>query len=386
MTGINPKNQAHNSRPITESTLKRTRIMRSIPPVVLQHVSRFRRRIPFGGATHYVSCLHIFTILALLLLPLLLPHNAAAQTQPQSYWQYAAPRRIDHVVVSDVNRDGVDEFILAMETGQVDLLSSDGILQWSYMDTSGAPAQALTALNGNRPEQTIALVIGSQLILLDGRGDVLWQTRFQTTDPPPALLTAGGIESQAEWEEKYQPQVLQIEPFDYDDDGRDEILILFNTGQLLLYDGSGNELWRNNDAFIIPAAGVRPQLAAGDLNRDGRPEIALGYFNPRLRYSVLSLLGSDGLPLWSQNQPISGRITAVSLIPFSSDGQLQIAVGTDRGNIHLYEANRRRAWWPRTLNVPITTLAAAHLPEGTALLAGTDSGSIMAYSATGRRF
>ncbi len=385
MTGINPKNQAHNSRPATESTLKRTRIVCSIPNV-LQLVSRLRRRIPFGDATHHVSRLHIFTILTFLLLVLLLPHSAAAQTQPQSYWQYAAPRRIDHVVVSDINRDGVDEFILAVETGQVDLLSSDGILQWSYVDASDAPVQALVTLNGDSPEQTIALVIENQLILLDGRGDVLWKTRLKTTDPPPARRPAGGIESQAEWEEKYQPQVLQIEPFDYDDDGRDEILILFNTGQLILYDGSGSELWRNNDAFIIPAADVRPRLAVGDMNLDGRLEIALGFFNPRLRFSELSLLDSDGSPLWSQNQPISGRITAVSLIPFSSDGQLQIAVGTDRGSIHLYEVNRRRAWWPRTLNVPITTLAAAHLPEGTALLAGTDAGSIMAYAATGRRF
>ncbi|HFQ94830.1 MAG TPA: hypothetical protein ENK32_12515, partial [Anaerolineae bacterium] len=377
-TGMNSQNRESNSRPATESTLKRAQIIFPTLCNALQRVFRLRRRIPFGGVTHHASLL--------ILLTLLLPLRAAAQTQPQSYWQYPAPRRIDHVIVSDVNRDGVDEFILAVETGQVDLLSSDGILQWSYVDASDAPVQALAALNGGGPEQTIALVIENQLILLDGRGDVLWKTRLQTTDPPPALLTAGGIESQAEWEEKVQPQVLQIEPFDADGDGRDEILILFNTGQLLLYDGGGSEIWSNDDAFIIPADDVRPQLAAGDINRDGRPEIALGYFNPRLRYSVLRLLGSDGVPLWPQNQPVSGRITAVTLIPFSGDGQLQIAIGTDRGSVHLYEANRRRVWWPRTLNVPITALVAAQLPEGTALLAGTDAGSIMAYSAAGHRF
>ena len=387
---MNPPNREYNSRPATESTLKRTQIVRPAQPNVLQRVSCLSRRIPFDGITQHASRitpsrLYAFTLLILLAL-FFLPLSTAAQTQPQSYWQYAAPRRIDHVIVSDVNRDGMDEFILAVETGQVDLLSSDGILQWSYGNAAGASVQALAALNNNGPEQTIALVMENQLILLDGSGNLLWKIRLKTTDPPPALLTAGGIESQAEWETKYQPQVLQIEPFDADGDGRDEILILFNTGQLILYDGNGNEIWRNNDAFIIPADDARPQLAVDDINQDGLPEIALGYFNPRLRYSVLSLLGSDGVPLWPQNQPISGRITAVTLIPFSSNGQLQIAVSTDRGSIHLYEANRRRVWWPRTLNVPITALAVAQLPEGTALLAGTTAGSIMAYSATGYRF
>lgn len=327
------------------------------------------------------------SVLSLLLLALSLPAGyAAAQTQSQSYWEYAASRRIDHVVIADVNGDGVAEFILATETGQIDLLGAGGILQWRYAPPGDKAVQAINTvqtLGGEAPGREVALVIENHLQLLDNQGALLWDVPLNVSDPPPALLTAGGIESEAEWEEKYRPYPLQIEPLDYNNDGREEILLLFNTGQLALYDGDGQEIWHNNDAFIITAEDVLPQMAVGDLNHDGVPEIALGYFNPLLRFSELRLLDGAGQPIWSQNQPISGRITAVTLIPFSPDGQENIAVGTDLGTLHLYEMNRRRAWWPRTLNVPITTLAAAQLPHGPALLAGTSAGSLIAYGAEG---
>ncbi|MCA9929413.1 MAG: AAA family ATPase, partial [Anaerolineales bacterium] len=60
------------------------------------------------------------------------------------------------------------------------------------------------------------------------------------------------------------------------------------------------------------------------------------------------------------------------------------AVGTDRGNLNLYDRQRSRIW-PRTLNKPITTLAAANLETGPALIVGTAVGTVTAFSGEGRR-
>ena len=327
--------------------------------------------------------------LFLLLLFVFSPYPTTAQEQSQNYWRYSASREIDQIIVSDVNHDGVEEFVLAAESGRIDLLSSDGILQWSYRDEEDLPVRAINTLNidqASHPPQEIALISNNQLTLLDNEGNQLWQKRLKTAVTPQTLFTTGGVESENEWEEAYQIQPIDLQPFDHDGDGRDEILLLLNTGQLLLYDGEGNEIWRNDDNNLIPVEDVIPILSVGDMNQDGIPEIALGYFNPERRFSELTLIGADGLPIWTRNQPLSGRVTAVHIVPFIENGEQQIAVATDRGDLHLYNYLHEREWWARTLNKPITALTFANLQEGPALVAGTEVGVVVAYSPEGRRY
>ena len=332
-------------------------------------------------------CLFIF--IALLIATTHQTTPIQAQQPSQNYWRYSAAREIEQVIVSDVNYDGIDEFIIVTETGRVDLLSSDGVLQWSYRSDSDESVRALNTLNidaTSHSPQEIALITNNQLTLLDDEGNELWQTRLKTAVTPQTLFTNGGVEAEATWEAEYQIQPIDLQPFDYDGDGRDEILLLLNTGQLLLYSGEGQEIWRYADNPLITSDNTRPHIAIGDLDQNGLPEIALGYFNPERRFSELALIGNDGTSLWQRNQPLSGRITAVTLLPFSQDNTLQIAVATDRGDIHLYNHRHERLWWPRTLNKPITALTYATLPEGPALVAGTAVGSVVAYAPTGQRY
>lgn len=317
------------------------------------------------------------------------PTATTAQDQSQNYWRYSASREIDQIIISDVNHDGVDEFVLAAESGRIDLLSSDGILQWSYRDEADLPVRAVNTLNidkASHPPQEIVLISNNQLTLLDNEGNELWQKRLKTAVTPQTIFTTGGLESEDEWEAGYQIQPTDIQPFDYDGDGRDEILLLLNNGQLFLYDGEGNEIWRNDDNNLIPVEGVIPLMSIGDMNQDNVPEIALGYFNPERRYSELAVIGADGLPVWKRNQAFSGRVTAVDIIPFIQNGELQIAVATDRGDLHLYNYLHEKEWWARTLNKSITALTFAHLQEGPALIAGTEVGVVVAYAPTGQRY
>lgn len=319
---------------------------------------------------------------------LLKPAALEAQSSPDgAYWYYSAARRLTHVQPVDVNRDGTDELLLVTENGKIDLISAHSAqLQWSYL-ANGA-VQAISVINvnahGDAPVE-IALVVNDQLVLLDARGEELWRLLLTAVESPPA--DTNNLPVTADEAVQSSLNTRQILPFDSNGDGRDEILILFDNGQLHLYDGSGTLLYRIHE-HAVAGANTQPVMQVGDLNQDGQPEIVLGIFNPEQKFSQLFLFEANGHRSWADAPApaLSGHITALTLVPFGPGGDLQIAVGTDWGQLHLYDANRQRQWWARTLNKPITALATAHFPEGPALLAGTDAGMVVAYSGEGRRY
>lgn len=330
----------------------------------------------------------IWLILLILLATLLLPGQPLeAQTGDGSYWRYAAARRLTHVIPADINNDGIDEFLVAAENGEIDLLNANNAtLEWSY--DAGGVIQALNSINidgEENPEREVILVTGSQmtvLTLLDHLGQEIWRIDMAPIDETTNLPI--DIESDPLTYVESNLDTRQIAPLDADGDGREEIAVLFKTGQLYLYSSEG-EFLRQISQNSQPNIDRLPHLQIGDLNQDGRDEIVIGLFNPEKKFSELHLYNANGDALWHDAPPISGHITDMELVPFGPDQQLQIAVGTDRGHIHLYDFERQRQWLPRTLNKPITDLAMAPFPEGPALLAGTDAGLVVVYNAEGRR-
>lgn len=330
---------------------------------------------------------HRWPLLVLLLTLLILlpaaPQPAAAQDQIQAYWRHSASRRISHVLTRDINRDGVDEFVIAAENGRVDLLSSMGALQWSF--PAGDIIQAINVLNiDDAPEQEIALVSHRQLTLLSSGGIQLWSVELMPINPPQPLLAFSSRAAGQEWVTQYTIEVRQIEPFDHDGDGRNELLVLYSNGQLQLFDASGKVIWSDTKSSTA-LQNTRVMMQIADLNGDGQQEVALGYFNPTLRFSQLRLINGDQEDIWDQPQPISDVISAITVVPFGPDGALYLAAGSEGGQIHLIDYTRQRVWWPRTLNKPITALTAGEFSGEPLLLAGTEVGVVVAYRANGSR-
>ncbi|MCA9954529.1 MAG: hypothetical protein KC434_07405, partial [Anaerolineales bacterium] len=330
---------------------------------------------------------HRLPLLVLLLTLFILlptqPQPAAAQDQVQAYWRHSASRRISHVITHDVNRDGVDEFVIAAENGRVDLLSSIGALQWSF--PAGDIIQAINVLNiDDDPEEEIALVSNRQLTMLSSGGTQLWSIELMPIAPPQPLLAFSSSAAGKEWLAQYNIEVRQIEPFDHDGDGRDELIVLYSNGQLQLFDADGKLIWSDSKSSTA-LQNTRVMMQIADLNGDNLEEVAFGYFNPTLRFSQLRLINGNQEDIWEQPQPISDVISAITVVPFGDNGSLYLAVGSEGGQIHLIDYTRQRVWWPRTLNKPITALTAGEFRGEPLLLAGTEVGVVVAYRANGSR-
>ncbi len=284
------------------------------------------------------------------------PADAQSSARSQSYWQFAASGRIDTVAAADVNGDGVDEFLVLDENGQLTLLSADGRPEWSYRSPNAITALGtLETSDGTTNARHIVLANANYLKLLDATGQELWQVPITAATAPVA-----------------------VESYDYQADGRDDILLLLASGQILIYNAEGINIWQfsgQENSSIV----VNPHIVVSDFDNDGLDEIALGLFTPR-RFSELIYI-DDGTVRWRQS--VSRRITSVVEVPFGPTGSA-IAVGTNFGQIELHSPEGEMLWF-RTLNRAITDLATIQLATGPALAAGTSSGSVVAFSEQGRR-
>jgi hypothetical protein len=315
----------------------------------------------------------------LLLLPWLMlgqqVSDSAAQaprpSQPSAYWRYDAPSPLAQVQAADVDRDGIDEYIVTTEERQVILLDATGQARWSYETPEQMPLRQISALNADGSLDSaleIALVTDTDLILLGHEKQILWQETVPLLGRP-----------------------VDLRPLDHDGDGSEDILLLLDTGVVQIYEATGEAagelLWSYPET---PPAGeeLRPLIDVGDADGNGDDEILLSYFD---RFSRLFLLEPfRSTPRWEKS--LSGRIPVLTFAPFAAQAPAYIAVGNSfsRGErvqerVVFYDSNGSEQWI-RTPNKLVTALATAQLPQGPALVVGTEVGTITAYSPAGDRF
>lgn len=309
-----------------------------------------RSRRP-GKAFRWAILASFFAFIALVMSAA--PTTAQDNGRAQHYWQYAASGRLDSVVTADVDGDGIDEFLILDENGQLALLSTDGQQEWLFR--SPELITAIGTLKTTDGHREIVVAGTNYLMLRDINGDELWRLPLNTTSAP-----------------------ITIESIDIDNDGRHEILVLLSSGEILAYSPDGEKVWQFTGQDILSAT-VNPKMIVADFDRDGTEEIVLGLFTPR-RFSELIYI-DDGAEKW--RQAVSRRITGLTEIAF--DPSLSsIAVGTNFGQLDIYSPEGELLWF-RTVNRPISSLAAIDLPNETALAVGTETGSVITYSAQGRR-
>ncbi|MFW6063548.1 MAG: PQQ-binding-like beta-propeller repeat protein [Chloroflexota bacterium] len=337
-----------------------------------------------------------FTLLAIFLLAAFLAAESGqvraqagsdGSSEPSPYWQYDAPGPLGVVEAADIDHDGIEEFVVTTEEYQVVLLNPTGQARWTYETPQQTPILQLAIVNvdgADTPYQQIVLATEEQLILLDRHGEVRWAKPL-VLPPIPTNALPGTSEEALRRNLSNRPVALRS--IDREADGNDEILVLLQSGLLQLYDGDGEYQWRYPDN--APASDEpRALVEVGDVNRDGVPEIVFSYY---IRYSRILLLDADGRLQW--DRPLSGRITSLSLVAWDEDSPMDIAVGnsfrSDRKQVErviVYESSNGMERWTRTPNRTVTALANARLPQGQALIVGTNVGKVLSYNRDGARY
>ena len=325
-------------------------------------------------------------ILVLLALGALLTSTTPAAAQATAYWQYSAAGSVRQILTFDLRGDGVDELLIITQNGQIDLLTADGARQWSF--TAGEPVFTAAVLHKGDPQAVIVLGVTNRLLLLDRDGQLTAEIPLSLAAAPLSLLTSSDISAAQAWQDKREAQPLVVAPLRVDN-GRQDILVLLQNGQVQRYDRNGRFLWGHQERGII-TGDASLQLHVDDMDNNGQDEILLGFFDNQLRFSRVVLLTSDGQPAWSQS--ISGRLTALTFIQFASNEQppsaappqRYVAIGNSQGQVLLYGKNQSRLW-PRTVNRPVTALTAVPRADGYALAVATDVGSVILFDENGRR-
>lgn len=311
-----------------------------------------------------ISLFNIFFQLAVLVfLSFSFSQSAQGQSLP-AYWRYEASDQLDLLAVADVNRDGMDEFVVVSANANVALVLSDGSEAWSYRVADADPILQVTTANVQgtaESEREIALATATKLILLSSQGSLIWQIPLAAM---PALISG------------FQSKV----------NGAEGVVVAGFRSDLYLYDGAGNLVWEyvgNSDTN----PNIFPRLLVGDTDLDGESEVVLGYFLTR-GFSQMVLLDGVGDEVWKRN--VTGEMTAASFVQFQPDQPLGVAVGTalpsGRSFVYLYDTEDGQEIWYRTPNKQVSSLGMVQLPDGAALLVGTNAGTLIAYDQQGRRF
>lgn len=119
---------------------------------------------------------------------------------------------------------------------------------------------------------------------------------------------------------------------DLNNDGRNEIVVL-STGGVYIFDSNGNQLYRFNINTNLSATPV-----IGDLDRDGVNEVIFASHNDKKIYII-----SNGIPrnFTISTSPLStGRVASnVALGDLNGDGKLEIAAGDIVNNIYVWYDN-----------------------------------------------
>jgi hypothetical protein len=306
--------------------------------------------------------------------------SAQDQLELPSYWKFSSSDRLSEVKVADVNLDGMDEFLIVDENNRVNQLSTSGKMVWNFTAPEQVISLTTITLDDNDELKTgIVLGMPNLLILLSADGEEIWRTAINPLEIP--FTKPGDEESLADNDLVQSTNALPIDitAFYEGNDRQSSILVLLQTGELIVFDAAGNQTWRHLEHSSEDPTST-PQVLVSDFDLDGQDEIVLSVFNPR-RFAQLVFIDDERV-LWDSS--LSRSITDLEAIKFHEDGQPLIAVSTTSGHVQIYDFLRRRHWL-RTLNTPATSLAMVPQPNQNLLAVGTETGTITAFDEQGRR-
>ena len=285
--------------------------------------------------------------------------TSLAQSSSSVYWRYDAPDRLSWIDISDIDLDGIEDFVIVSGDGDVIVVGADGIARWPVPYTAESTIVSVSTVDiesNLEPGREILLLTENGLIVLDKDGNEIINSALR--EKPAAARPIHG--SSGEFE---------------------NILVALTSGELRKLDDKARIIWQYTFADVN-SQNAQLLLHSADLDRDGQDEIIYSYFTDE-GFSKLALLNPAGELIWERSY--SGTGSEMTIVEFDPEKPLEIALATSLNRVHLYTIDGERRWPYRSPNKPITSLEATLLDGTPALVVGTSVGKLIAYDELGRR-
>ncbi len=175
-------------------------------------------------------------------------------------------------------------------------------------------------------------------------GDIIVGCSYSTGAGAAGWVTALDLDGGTLWERRGFPRISSMEVVDLDGDGEDEIL-LGVLHYIQCYDAKGSRRWNIGTSVGNTITSIK----TADLDGDGLREIVVG--GDSTVYPNLYVLGGDGKIIWKIRAG-AYEVNAVAVGDINGDGRMEIAAGTvaKHGNyynpsrVYLYDCQGNMMW------------------------------------------
>jgi outer membrane protein assembly factor BamB len=209
-------------------------------------------------------------------------------------------------------------WLVGDEAGLIRKLDERGQVQWQFK-AGGAINSLDSSASGGR-ELIVAGSEDRKVYALDGQGRLLWQREFELFPETYGLYAGLG-------------QIRRVHIDDLDADGRPEIYVSPDNMHLHALDTEGAELWR-----LLSLYGPYTTYQAVDLYGDGQ-RVLVGGMSFNTCHSAVQVIDHTGhyIDLYV-NDGWTSSLSTVWVGDIDADGRLEIAAGTNRGWVRVFNA------------------------------------------------
>jgi poly-gamma-glutamate synthesis protein (capsule biosynthesis protein) len=308
-------------------------------------------------------------------------------------WRYPTNEMVWAVAVSDLDGDGQEETVAGSYDKHLYVLGVDGRLLWRY--ALGAAVYSLDTgdLDGDGVQEVVAGGDDNRVHALGADGRQLWEWRvgsrvqsLQVRDVDgdgPGEVIAGSWSGQLlvlngdgslRWSVAHDEGVAAVECADLDGDGCVEIVAARRDGSVSLVSCDGEERW------TYETGGYPRELTSSDVDGDGALEVVVGSAD-----GWVYVLGSEGELAWSSK--LDDPVISLDAADVDEDGRSGIVAGTgpDASEVCMLSARGEQSWCFETQkgvwSVHVADLDGDGVPE---VLAGSDDGNVYVLDVYGR--